>query len=109
MSSNATDTDFTAKLTDVYPNGYSALIQDGIVRMRWRNRASSTVAQLMQPGTIYAVNISLWSTSYIWATGHRIRVDVSSSNSQRFSVSAPQCGRRRQERVRERRKGTVQS
>ena len=84
VSSNVTDTDFTVKLTDVYPSGYSALLQDGIVRMRWRNRASSTVAQPMVPGTVYAVNVSLWSTSFIWAVGHRIRVSVSSSNSPRF-------------------------
>ena len=84
VSSNVTDTDFTVKLTDVYPNGYSALIEDGIVRMRWRNRASSSVPQFMVPGTVYPVTVSLWSTSFIWAVGHRIRVDVSSSNSPRF-------------------------
>jgi len=87
VSSNCTDTDFTVKLTDVYPNGYSALIQDGIVRMRWRNRAQSSVPQPMVPGTVYPVVVDLWYTSFIWAVGHRIRVDVSSSNSKRFSVN----------------------
>ena len=55
--------------------------------MRGRNRAASTAPQPMVPGTVYAVTVDLWSTSFIWTTGHRIRVDVSSSNSPRFSVN----------------------
>ena len=82
-----TSTSAQVKLTDVYPSGYSALIQDGVVRMRWRNDGVSTVPQPMAAGATYAVTVDLWYTSYIWAAGHRIRVDVSSSNYPRFSVN----------------------
>ncbi|HVQ01820.1 MAG TPA: CocE/NonD family hydrolase [Candidatus Thermoplasmatota archaeon] len=78
VSSNCSDTDFTVKLTDVYPDGRSMLITDGILRMR--NRDGPDHWELMEPGTIYQVEVDLWSTSYIWNTGHRIRIDVSSSN-----------------------------
>lgn len=78
VSSDRSDTDFTVKLTDVYPDGRSMLIIDGILRMR--NRKGPDHWELMQPGTIYQVDIDLWSTSYVWNTGHRIRVDISSSN-----------------------------
>jgi len=78
VSSNCTDTDFTVKLTDVYPDSSSMLITDGILRMR--NRHGPDHWELMEPGTVYQVEVDLWSTAYIWNTGHRIRVDVSSSN-----------------------------
>jgi predicted acyl esterase len=78
VTSNCTDTDFTVKLTDVYPDGRSMLITDGILRMRNRNGPDHW--EFMEPGTVYQVDVDLWSTSYVWNTGHRIRVDVSSSN-----------------------------
>lgn len=78
VSSDCPDTDFTVKLTDVYPDGRSMLITDGIIRMRNRNGADHW--ELMTPGTIYQVDVDLWSTSYVWNTGHQIRVDISSSN-----------------------------
>jgi putative CocE/NonD family hydrolase len=78
VSSDCSDTDFTVKLTDVYPDGRSMLITDGILRMR--NRNGTNHWELMNPGTVYQVDVDLWSTSYIWNTGHRIRVDISSSN-----------------------------
>jgi uncharacterized protein len=78
VSSDCPDTDFTVKLTDVYPDGRSMIITDGILRMR--NRNGTDHWELMQPGTIYQVDVDLWSSSYIWNTGHRIRVDISSSN-----------------------------
>jgi len=84
VSSNCTDTDFTAKLTDVYPDGTSRLIQDGIVRMRWRDY---TGPELMIPGQIYEVELSLWNTSYVFSAGHKLRVSISSSNYPRFSVN----------------------
>lgn len=82
VSSDCKDTDFTVKLTDVYPDGRSMLITDGIIRMR--NRNGTDHWEFMQPGKIYEVEVDLWSTSYIWNTGHRIRVAVSSSNYPRF-------------------------
>jgi uncharacterized protein len=78
VSSDCPDTDFTVKLTDVYPDGRSMLITDGILRMR--NRNGTDHWELMDPGTVYQVDVDLWSTSYIWNTGHQIRVDISSSN-----------------------------
>ncbi len=82
VSSDCPDTDFTVKLTDVYPDGRSLFITDGILRMR--NRNGQDHWEFMQPGKIYEVLVDLWSTSYIWNTGHRIRVEVSSSNYPRF-------------------------
>jgi putative CocE/NonD family hydrolase len=82
VSSDCPDTDFTVKLTDVYPDGRSMLITDGILRMR--NRNGQDHWEFMQPGTIYQVEVDLWSTSYFWNTGHQIRVEVSSSNYPRF-------------------------
>eukprot|EP01060_Flectonema_neradi_P039184 TRINITY_DN8522_c0_g1_i1.p1 TRINITY_DN8522_c0_g1~~TRINITY_DN8522_c0_g1_i1.p1 ORF type:complete len:585 (+),score=102.57 TRINITY_DN8522_c0_g1_i1:43-1797(+) len=85
VSSNCTDTDFTAKLTDVYPNGKSISIQDGIIRMRRRNGVTGgDNPQLMTPGVVYEVTIDMWSTSFIFAAGHKLRLAVSSSNHPRF-------------------------
>jgi putative CocE/NonD family hydrolase len=82
VSSDCPDTDFTVKLTDVYPDGRSMLITDGIIRMR--NRNGTDHWELLQPGVIYDVEVDLWSTSYIWNSGHRIRIAISSSNFPRF-------------------------
>jgi predicted acyl esterase len=78
------DTDFAVKLTDVYPDGTSRLIQDGIQRMRWRHGPMQRLPVPMKPHTVYKVNVSLWNTSYVFPAGHRIRVVVSSANSPRF-------------------------
>ena len=82
VSSDCPDTDFNVKLTDVYPDGRSMLISDGIIRMRNRNGCDHW--EFMQPGEIYEVEIDLWSTAYLFNTGHQIRVSVSSSNYPRF-------------------------
>jgi hypothetical protein len=82
VSSDCPDTDFTVKLTDVYPDGRSMLITDGILRMRNRNGVDHW--EFMQNGEICEVEIDLWSTSYIWNAGHRIRIAISSSNYPRF-------------------------
>ena len=81
-SSSCRDTDFTVKLTDVCPDGRSVLVQDGIIRARFRN--SFEREELMNPGEVYRFKVDLWSTSIIFNKGHRIRVAVSSSNSPRF-------------------------
>jgi hypothetical protein len=84
ISSSAVDTDFTAKLIDVYPpnedypEGYEMLINDSIIRCRYRDGFDQEV--LMEPGTQYDVEIPLPPTSNLFAAGHRLRVDVSSSN-----------------------------
>jgi hypothetical protein len=91
VSSSAVDTDFTAKLIDVYPPnadyplGFDLNIGDSIVRMRYRD--SLAKAELMKPGEVYKATIHLYPTSNVFAKGHRIRVDVSSSNFPRFDVN----------------------
>jgi predicted acyl esterase len=82
VSSNCPDTDFTVKLTDVYPDGKSMLIGDGILRMRNRNGFDHW--EFMNPGDVYEIEVDVWSTSYIWNEGHKIRVAISSSNYPRF-------------------------
>jgi hypothetical protein len=90
-SSSALDTDFTAKLVDVYPpnkdfpQGVDLNIGDGIVRARYR--ASLTHAELMKPGQIYEFTIELYPTSLLFAKGHKIRLDISSSNFPHFDLN----------------------
>lgn len=85
VSSDVPDTDFTAKLTDVYPDGRSMLVADGIIRTRYRN--SSTTPELMILGNIYRLEIDLWATSILFNQGHCIRLAISSSNYPRFDVN----------------------
>src|SRR5437868_6636913 len=91
VSSSAVDTDFTAKLIDVYPRsadyplGFDLNIGDSITRMRYRN--SLAKAELMEPGKIYPVTIHLYPTANVFAKGHRIRLDISSSNFPRFDIN----------------------
>ena len=84
-TANANDTDFAVRLTDVYPDGTSQLIQDGIERMRWRISPSQSKPVPMEAGKVYPIRISLWNTSYVFPAGHRIRATVSSANYPRFS------------------------
>jgi hypothetical protein len=81
-SSDATDTDFTAKLVDVRPDGYAQNLQDGVIRARFRDSASEPSP--IVPGRIYAYAIDLWATSHLVRSGHRLRVEISSSNFPRF-------------------------
>ena len=85
VSSNVTDTDFMVKLMDKYPDGRSMLIQDGVIRMRWRD--GPTTPTYMTPGEIYKINIDLWNTSYIFNPGHQIQLSITSSNYPRFSIN----------------------
>jgi putative CocE/NonD family hydrolase len=78
VSSDAPDSDFTAKLVDVYPNGYALILADGQIRASLRN--SFERSEPMKPGKMYEVTIDLGPTSNLFAAGHRIRLDVSSSN-----------------------------
>ncbi|MFN8005980.1 MAG: CocE/NonD family hydrolase [Terriglobia bacterium] len=83
VSSSAVDTDFTGKLIDVAPNGSAENLLDGILRARYRNSMSK--AEFMNPGEIYKLTINLWSTSNVFLKGHRLRLEVSSSNFPRFN------------------------
>ena len=82
VSSSARDTDFTGKLVDVHPDGRAEILTDGILRARYRQSLSSPV--LMEPGHVYELHIDLGVTSNVFLTGHRIRLEVSSSNFPRF-------------------------
>ena len=81
-ASSARDTDWTAKLTDVYPDGRSMLISDGILRARFRQSFAKEV--LLERGRTYEYSIDLGSTSIIINAGHRLRVTISSSNAPRY-------------------------
>ena len=85
ISSNCTDTDFTVKITDVYPNNQSVLITDTIIRARNRNSLSDW--EFLTPGEIYELNIPLDSTAYLFNKDHRLRVAISSSNYPRFETN----------------------
>jgi putative CocE/NonD family hydrolase len=80
--SSAADTDFTAKLVDVAPDGKAYNITEGILRARYRN--SQDKPERMKPGDVYKFTIDLWATSNVFLKGHRIRLEVSSSNFPRF-------------------------
>jgi putative CocE/NonD family hydrolase len=81
-SSSAVDTDFTAKLVDVWPNGFAQNLTEGILRASYRE--STNAAKPIVPGKVYEYKIDLWSTSNVFLKGHRIRLEVSSSNFPRF-------------------------
>lgn len=81
-SSTAVDTDFTAKLVDVHEDGKAYNLCDGIIRARYRS--SFTEPTLIEPGKVYPYEIDLWATSNLFKAGHRIRLEVSSSNFPRF-------------------------
>ncbi len=81
-SSTAPDTDFTAKLVDVHPGGKAINVAQGIIRARYRD--SWEKPELMTPGEVYKFTIDLWSTSNCFVAGHRIGVEISSSNFPQF-------------------------
>jgi len=82
-SSSAVDTDFTAKLVDVWPNGFAQNLTEGVLRARYRN--SQEKPEMMNPGEVYKLAVDLWATSNVFLAGHRLRLEVSSSNFPRFN------------------------
>jgi hypothetical protein len=82
VESSAVDTDFTAKLVDVGPDGFARNLTDGIIRARYRD--SREKAELLKPGQVYKVTIDLWSTSNVFLKRHALRLEISSSNFPRF-------------------------
>ena len=90
VSTSAPDTDFTAKLVDVFPDGQTRNLCDGILRLRYR--ASLRKPELAKPGEIYTITIPAGVTSNVFKSGHRIRLEVSSSNFPRFDRN-PNTGR----------------
>src|SRR2546427_12787658 len=89
-STSAPDTDFTAKLVDVFPTGEARNLTDGILRLRYRS--SLEKSELARPGEIYRLTIDAGVTSNVFLKGHRLRIEVSSSNFPRFDRN-PNTGR----------------
>jgi putative CocE/NonD family hydrolase len=82
VSSTALDTDITAKLVDVFPDGRAINLCDGMLRLRYREDLSNPA--LLTPDEVYEVTVKLGVTSNVFLPGHRLRLDVSSSNFPRF-------------------------
>jgi hypothetical protein len=80
--SSAVDTDFTAKLVDVWPDGFAQNLTEGILRARYRD--SRETPTLLNPGQVYKLTIDVWATSNVFKKGHTLRLEVSSSNFPRF-------------------------
>jgi len=89
-STSAPDTDFTAKLVDVFPTGEARNLTDGILRMRYRG--SLEKSELAHPGEVYKLTIDAGVTSNVFLKGHRVRLEISSSNFPRFDRN-PNTGR----------------
>ena len=85
VASSAADTDLSVRLCDVYPDGRSLLMADGMLRLRYRGSLSAP--EPMKPGELYEVEVDCWSTSLAVNQGHRLRVSVTSSNYPRFDVN----------------------
>jgi uncharacterized protein len=81
------DTDFEAKLVDVYPDGYEALVLDAPIRARYRNGRNPEDVKMMTPGAPEEMTIDLWNTGLTFEKGHRIALHITSSNSPRFVVN----------------------
>jgi predicted acyl esterase len=90
VSTSANDTDFTAKLVDVQPDGRPLLVTDGIQRLRYRLSLDKPV--LVKRNAAYQISVDTGVTSYVFAPGHKIRVEVSSSNFPRFDRSLNSAG-----------------
>jgi putative CocE/NonD family hydrolase len=82
VSTSAVDTDFTGKLVDVWPDGFAQNLTEGILRLRYRN--SQQKPELANPGETYRISVDLWATSNVFLAGHKLRLEVSSSNFPRF-------------------------
>ncbi len=82
VKSSAVDTDFTAKLVDVWPNGFAQNLTEGILRARYRN--SNEKAEWLNSREVYKLNLNVWSTSNVFKKGHVLRLEISSSNFPRF-------------------------
>jgi putative CocE/NonD family hydrolase len=82
FSTNVTDTDFLATISDVYPDGKAVILTQGMLRTRYRK--SLTHPSLLTPGAVYEVPITFWETSNVFKVGHRIRLHITSSDFPRF-------------------------
>jgi uncharacterized protein len=85
ISSDSADTDVAIRLTDVYPDGHSILVRDGIQRAS--HIEGDKVEKFLTPGTVYPITVKTWSVGQTFLKGHRIRLDISASNYPRFGVN----------------------
>ncbi|GAA2667256.1 CocE/NonD family hydrolase [Streptomyces lunalinharesii] len=97
VSSSAVDTDFTAKLVDVHPDGRAIILCEGLQRMRYRNSLSAP--ELVVPGEVYEIEVDLIATANVFLPGHRILVEVSSSNFPRYDRNSNTGGVIAEERL----------
>lgn len=89
--SSAPDTDWVVRLCDVWPDGRSMSVCDGVLRARYRNSFSSP--ELMKPGEMYRFEVDLWATAQVFQAGHRLRVEVTSSDFPRYDRNMNTGGR----------------
>ena len=89
-SSSAIDTDFCARLSDVFPDGRAIQLQSGILRARYRNVHQNP--EFLEPGRIYTFHIDLWATANRFKPGHRLRLDISSADFPRFDRNSNRGG-----------------
>lgn len=87
VSSDRPDTDFTVRLTDVYPDGRSMLLLEGIRRMRFRNGYTAADTAMMSPTIVYEAAVELPYTAHTFLQGHKMRVDIASANYPRFAMN----------------------
>jgi len=87
VATDGPDTDFEAKLVDVYPDGYEALVLDAPIRARYREGRMPDEVKMMTPGAPAKLAIDLWNTALTFEKGHRIALHITSSNSPRFEVN----------------------
>lgn len=85
VSTSAADTDVTARLVDLHPNGFAQRLCDGLVRFRYR--AGHEQAERVEADTVYEVEVVMWDTAQRFLPGHRIRLDVSSSAHPKFAIN----------------------
>lgn len=83
VATDGPDTDFVARLVDVYPDGRAMTLTDGVTRLRYRDGVGAP-AGLVESGRVYEIGVDLWATAITFLPGHRIRLDVTSSNFPRW-------------------------
>ena len=83
VATDGPDTDVVARLVDVHPDGRAMTLTDGVTRLRYRD-GLATPAGLVEAGHVYAISVDLWATAVTFMPGHRLRLDVTSSNFPRW-------------------------
>jgi putative CocE/NonD family hydrolase len=89
-SSSATDTDFSVRLSDVFPDGRAIHLQSCSLRTRYRRLGNET--EMLVPGRIYRFEIDLWATANRFMAGHRLRLDISSADFPKFDRNSNRGG-----------------